>query len=92
MMILIFIFAFCSIVSPTSFTLTNFGVSPATAKSSSSSYNFQFNTVSAFTTDFDLHITFPTAQYTMTAVSACQLSINDIVKTSATCSVSPSTN
>ena len=47
-------FLLASLASSNSFTLTGNSVSPDTAKSSASTYIFNFNTVSAFTQNFDL--------------------------------------
>lgn len=68
------------------FTLSSSSVSPNTAKSTSSLYEFNFNTVSTFTTDFDLHIVFPTI-YTISSVSGCELKINNVAKTGLTCTI-----
>lgn len=74
-----------------SLTISNYSVNPNYAKSSSSLYSFTFNAGTAFTSNFDIKIYYPT-QYTIAAVSGCGVWVNGLAVTTANCAVSLATN
>lgn len=73
------------------FTPSNYSVSPNYAKSLSSRYLFNFNAVTPFAMNFDVHVTFPT-QYTIGSVSGCQFLLNGSPLASAVCAVNSTNN
>jgi hypothetical protein len=74
-----------------SFTVTSSAVSPNAARSTSSQYTIQLTAITSFSTNFDVSVTFPTG-FILTTLSGCQLSINAVVKSSAVCSNTSSSN
>ncbi len=74
-----------------SFTPSTYSVTPNYAKSQSSLYSFNFNAITAFTSNFDIRVYFP-AQFTITTANNCAFWLNGSPVNTAICTVSTTTN
>lgn len=73
-----------------SFTATSTSATPNTARSANSQYLIQLSPLTTFSTDFDIHLSFPPA-FSFTNVSACSVTLNGAPVGSAVCTLSSNT-
>ena len=67
-----------------SFTVNSVTASPSTARATNAQYIIQLSAIGSFSTNFDIQLSY-TSAFSLTAVSACTVSLNAATIPSATC-------
>lgn len=85
------ILAYIVVIVKSNFSFTSYSISPNYAKSTASVYNITFTATSTVTSNFNLHILFP-SQYSPTSPTNCAFKIVNSFASGAACTVDTNTN